>query len=111
MVGEGDIIWVDLDPVRGSEQAGQRPALVVSTDAMHMTTRRAVICPITKNTSAWPTKVILPDSMTVKGAVLADQVRSLDRAARGFRKVGAVPEDTLAHVRHIIGELIGLGSR
>ncbi|WP_204310828.1 type II toxin-antitoxin system PemK/MazF family toxin, partial [Escherichia coli] len=68
----------------------------------------AIICPITRNLALWPTKVVLPPGLAVEGAILADQVRSVDRAARGFRLIGRVPDEILDAVRHKIAMIIGL---
>ena len=102
----GDLVWVDLDPVRGSEQAGARPVLVISSGAYNRAGLRAIVCPVTSNTAPWPTKVPLPDGSPVRGAVLADQVRTLDRRARGYRKIGKAPPEVLQAVRDILKALI-----
>ncbi len=102
----GDIVWVDLNPVKGSEQSGVRPALIVSSTELSAFTSRSIICPITSNISDWPTKVTLPEGMITKGAVLADQLRSVHRAERGFRFIERAPDGVLRSVREIIGELL-----
>jgi mRNA interferase MazF len=104
----GDVVWADFKPVRGSEQAGSRPALVLSTRLMHQATRVAIICPVTNNLHPWPTKVFLPDGLLVKGAILADQIRSVDRVARGFRFIDRVPQEILNEVRFKVAALVGL---
>jgi mRNA interferase MazF len=104
----GDIVWVDFEPIRGNEQAGARPALVVSTRLMHEATRMTIICPLTRNTNPWPAKVFLPEGLSVKGAILVDQVRSVDRTARGFRFIDKVPEEILIDVRSKLAALLGL---
>jgi mRNA interferase MazF len=53
----GDVVIVDLDPIKGSEQSDVRSALVISSAAMHEVSKRIVVCPITRNLSPWPTKV------------------------------------------------------
>jgi mRNA interferase MazF len=100
------LVWVDFDPALGTEQSGARPALVVSATTFNALSRRSLVCPITTNPAPWPTKVFLPDGLAVKGAVLTDQVRSVDRSQRGFRVVGKVPPDVLAHVRAAIVSLM-----
>jgi len=102
----GDIVWVDLNPVRGSEQSGIRPERVVSTSEVHAFTKRSIICPITSNLDEWPTKIPLPSGVITKGAVLADQVRSVDRSERGFRLIERAPAELLDSVRHMIGTLL-----
>lgn len=103
----GDIVWVELNPVRGSEQAGMRPAVVLTARVFHAQSRRAIICPITSNLTPWPTKVLLPDGLQISGAILVDQVRTLDRQSRGFRPAGRVPEHVLEEVRARLAELVG----
>jgi mRNA interferase MazF len=104
----GDIVWVDLDPIKGSEQAGRRPALIVSSVIYHEVSRRAVICPISRNTRPWPFNVPLPLGLQTEGAVLVDQVRSIDRVERLFGFVERAPPEVLASVRGQLAALLGL---
>jgi mRNA interferase MazF len=104
----GDIVLMDFAPTRGSEQAGTRPALVISQPGMHEITRRAVVCPITRNMRPWPTKVFLPQGLAAEGAVLVDQVRSIDRKERILRTLGQVPQPVLTQVRRKLAALIGI---
>jgi mRNA interferase MazF len=104
----GDIILLDFAPVRGSEQGGKRPALVISELEMHEMTRRAIVCPITRNTQPWPSKVLLPEGLGAEGAVLVDQVRSIDRNARILRKLGHAPDSVLLMVRRKLAALTGI---
>ncbi len=78
----GDIVWVDFNPQKGHEQAGRRPALVVSPATYNGVSTCILVCPITSNTDPWPWKVPLPESDGVTGAVLVDQLKSIDAAAR-----------------------------
>ncbi len=102
----GALVWVDFDPALGTEQSGFRPALVVSATIFNAMSRRSLVCPITSNMAPWPTKVVLPAGLPVTGAVLTDQIRSVDRSRRGFRLVGQVPPDVLARVRAVIASLM-----
>ncbi len=104
----GDLVLVDFSPVRGTEQDGIRPALVVSASAMNAVTKRVIVCPITRNLDPWPTKVFLPAGLGADGAVLTDQVRSIDRRERVLRRMGSVPEETLIAVRDRLAALLGL---
>ncbi|MCC0805151.1 type II toxin-antitoxin system PemK/MazF family toxin [Methylobacterium sp. W2] len=104
----GDLILVDLDPVLGTEQRGKRLVLIISTLEMNTLTRRIIICPVTRNRDPWPTQVFLPEGLGVNGAVLSDQVRSIDRKARILRSLGTVPDPILAEVRAKVAALIGL---
>ncbi len=110
VIRAGDIYLVDLDPTRGSEQSGIRPALVISSDLMHQS-RRMVICPITRNMEFWTTKVPLPANAKTKGMVLTDQVRSVDKQLRTLRFVESVPKEFVTLVRSYVGRLLELEVR
>lgn len=74
----GDIAWFDLDPIIGMEQAGRRPAPVLTPRSNHVKSGRSVICPITSKTGSWPWNVQLPTGLQTTGVVLVDQVRTVD---------------------------------
>lgn len=104
----GDIVWAELDPVRGSEQAGRRPALVVSMELYNSASRRALICPITSRQREWPYNVPLPEGTKTRGMVLVDQMRAVDQTARIFGFIERAPEDLLAEVRGRLVTLLGI---
>ncbi len=106
--GAGDIFIVDLDPIRGSEQAGRRPVLVISEDEMNSRSRRMIVCPITGNMAVWTTKVPLPEGLLTRGMVLTDQVRSIDKDARILRYVETAAPQFVLDVRSYVGRLLGL---
>jgi mRNA interferase MazF len=85
----GDLIWTDFDPGRGREQAGRRPALVVSPAAFTENTGLAVVCPITSRVRPFPTSVVLPPGLPIAGEILISHIRSIDTRARPIRYVGA----------------------
>jgi mRNA interferase MazF len=96
----GDLIWTDFDPTRGREQAGRRPALVVSSATFTENTGLAVVCPITSRVRPFPTSVVLPAGLPVAGEILTSHVRSIDTQARPIRYTGsAVPSETAHFVR------------
>ena len=107
----GDVYLVDLDPIRGSEQSGIRPVMVVSADLMHQKSRRIIICPITGNQDFWTTKVPLPGNAKTSGMVLTDQVRSVDRQERVLRYVETLPAEFVTLVRSYVGRLLELEVR
>jgi mRNA interferase MazF len=78
----GDVAWVEFDPVMGTEQAGRRPALVLSDRAYHELSRRTVVCPISTTARPWAFNVPLPPGMVTTGMVLVDQIRAIDRKQR-----------------------------
>lgn len=94
----GDIVWVDFGPPFGHEQAGRRPALVVSPRAYNDRSSLVLVCPITRNLDLWAFKVEMPKGTRVQGAVIVDQVRSIDRVARFIRKTERTDVDTLNRV-------------
>jgi mRNA interferase MazF len=78
----GDIVWITFNPQAGHEQAGHRPALVLSPKAYNGKVGLALLCPITSQVKGYPFEVLIPDGLEVKGAILSDQVKSLDWKAR-----------------------------
>ncbi len=78
----GDIIHLELDPRTGSEQAGYRPAIVISPFAYNRISKIVLVCPITSRKKGWPFEVELPAQMQTHGVVLVDQLRAVDCSAR-----------------------------
>ncbi len=95
----GEFIWVDFNPQTGREQAGGRPALVISPKSYNELSNCVMVCPVTTNVAPWPWKVELPRNCVVQGAVLVDQLKSIDSRARHAESAGSVlDDDTLAEV-------------
>jgi mRNA interferase MazF len=105
---EGYIAYVNLDPLVGREQSGNRPCLILTAEGYHNKTPYMVICPITTNMAPYAFKVALPDGLPIKGAILVDQIESVDRHVRGCRIVGKLPDEVMAHVRGRLAALLGL---
>jgi mRNA interferase MazF len=105
----GDLIWTDFDPTKGREQAGRRPALVVSSKVLTANTGCAVVCPITSRVRPFPTSVVLPDGLPIAGEVLTSHIRSIDTQARPIRYSGAsIAPDTALLVRAKLDAFITL---
>jgi mRNA interferase MazF len=104
----GDIAWVEFDPALGTEQAGRRPALILSDQSYHDASSRAVVCPITRKARIWPFEVPLPDTLKTRGVVLVDQVRTIDRSQRLFGIIESAPEEVLREVRGRLAALLGI---
>jgi mRNA interferase MazF len=102
----GDAVWITLDPQAGHEQAGRRPALVLSPAAYNGRVGLALFCPITSQVKGYPFEVALPAGFPVTGVVGADQVKSLDWRARKAARIGAVSQDVVAHVLHRLQALL-----
>ncbi len=94
----GDVVWLDFDPQAGHEQAKRRPAVVLSPAAYNGRTSLALCCPVTSRVKGYPFEVALPAGGKAQGAVLADQVRSLDWRARRAAYLDALPAPALAQV-------------
>jgi mRNA interferase MazF len=92
------VVWLDHDPQAGHEQAGHRPALVLSPKAYNAATGLMLCCPVTSQVKGCPFEVALIGVKGLKGVVLSDQVRSLDCEARGAKKAGRADDDVVAEV-------------
>ena len=103
----GDIIWLNFDPQSGHEQAGRRPALILSPSSYNGRLGLAVACPITSRVKGYPFEVSLPDGLAVGGVVLADQVKSVDWRTRRAVFSCVAPSDVVAEVVRLMGYLIG----
>ena len=100
----GDIVWLQFTPQTGHEQAGHRPALVLSPKAYNQKTRLMICCPMTTQIKNYPFEV--PIAGDPASVVLADQVKSLDWRSRKAKQKGSVSPDELAEVRAKIIALI-----
>lgn len=102
----GDIVKMSFSPQSGHEQAGWRPALVVSPKAYNAASSLALFCPITSSSKGYPFEVPLLDAGTMAGVVLADQVRSLDWRARRARYVEPAPAGVVQEVLALLAALV-----
>jgi mRNA interferase MazF len=104
---QGDIIWLDFNPQAGHEQAGRRPAVVVSNaTANRFLRKRAMVCPITSTDKGIPLQPRLDARTTTSGVVLCDQARVLDLEARNAEHFEQLPADILYEVVDIIYGMI-----
>ncbi len=94
----GDAIWITLDPQAGREQAGRRPAVILSAIAYNKKVGLAILCPITNQVKGYPFEVLLPKGLAVTGIVLSDQVKSLDWRIRNAEFICTLPEATIIEV-------------
>lgn len=104
--GRGDLVWLDFDPQLGHEQAGRRPALVLSGHRYNAATGLLIACPVTSQVKGYPFEVPLPVGLGVVGVVLADQVRVLDWRARRCTLIGAAPAEVVEAVLDVLVELL-----
>lgn len=102
----GDVVRISLDPQAGHEQAGRRPAVVLSPAAYNGPVGLALFCPITNQVKGYPFEVPIPPGLEVTGVVLSDQVKSLDWRARHAERICSLPADTINHVLERVRALI-----
>jgi mRNA interferase MazF len=94
----GDAVWITLNPQAGHEEAGRRPAVVLSPGKYNGKVGLAILCPITSQVKGYPFEVLLPAGLPVTGAVLSDQVKSLDWRSRNAELICALPAGTISEV-------------
>ena len=102
----GDIVWLAFDPQAGSEQAGRRPALVLSPESYNRKVGLALFCPITTKVKGYPFEVTLSDNIKVSGVILSDQIRNLDWKARKASFCCKAPTTTFAEVLSKLGTIL-----
>jgi len=102
----GEVVWITLAPHAGHEQAGRRPAVVLSPAAYNAKVGLALMCPITSRSKGYPFEVILPVGLPVTGAVLSDQVKSLDWRARRAKRICALPPLAVLEILQKLGALL-----
>jgi mRNA interferase MazF len=103
----GDIVWISFTPQAGHEQAGQRPAFVLSSSTYNGKVVLAILCPITSQIKNYPFEVLIPDGLKIGGAILSDQVKSLDWKIRQVEFICKAPTSILDEVLQKLGTLIG----
>ncbi len=94
----GDVVWITLNPQAGHEQMGRRPAVVLSPAAYNGKVGLALLCPVTNQVKGYPFEVLIPEGLAVSGAILADQIKSLDWRAREAEFACSVPSETMCDV-------------
>jgi len=102
----GDVVWITLNPQAGREEAGRRPALVVSPQSYNAKVGLAIFCPVTSQIKGYPFEVLIPAGLPVTGAILSDQVKSLDWRARRAELICALPARTISEVLEKLATLL-----
>jgi mRNA interferase MazF len=103
---QGDIVIVNFDPTLGHEQAGLRPALVVSKDMYNKNTNQIVVCPITSKAKPLPMRIPIDDRIKTHGYIMCDQMRTFDIRARKPRFAEKLPDDILEVVKQTVSAII-----
>jgi mRNA interferase MazF len=104
----GDLIWLDFTPLAGREQAGRRPAVVLSPRSYNEKTSLAVVCPITSHAKGYPFEVLVPQGARIGGVILSDHLKNLDWRQRQAQKAGKIPLRLLDQVRARVAVLLGI---
>jgi len=94
----GDVVWLEFDPQAGHEQAGKRPAFVLSPVAYNRKVGLALLCPVTNKIKGYPFEVDVPAGLAVSGTILSDQLKSLDWKARHATFICRLPDEIIAQV-------------
>jgi mRNA interferase MazF len=102
----GDLVWITLKPQAGHEQAGRRPAIVLSPSNYNAAVGLALFCPVTSRVKGYPWEVPLPEGLPVSGVALSDQVKSLDWRIRQAERIAALPAAVMAEILGKLGTLL-----
>jgi mRNA interferase MazF len=99
-------VWLSFHPQAGYEQAGRRPAVVLSPQQYNARVGLALFCPITSRAKGYPFEVAIPAGLPVGGVVLSDQVKSLDWRARRADFICALPRETVTEILEKLAVLL-----
>jgi mRNA interferase MazF len=102
----GDIVCLQFNPQAGSEQAGHRLALIISPKSYNQKVKLALFCPITSQIKGYPFEVLLPREAKASGAILSDQIKSLDWRVRKAKRFARATKDVIGEVLAKIHTLI-----
>jgi len=94
----GDLVLIDFNPQAGHEQAGRRPALILSPKEYNYKVGLAILCPITSKKKGYPFEVPIPDGLSIQGVILSDQIKNMDWKSRKADYVSKIPNDVLKAV-------------
>lgn len=104
----GDVVWLTFDPQAGREQAGRRPALVLSPKIYNDGSDMMICCPITNQVKGYPFEVPIPANAGVTGVILADQIKSQDWRTRRAELLTRLPDNTVQEVINMIKKLLSI---
>jgi mRNA interferase MazF len=94
----GDLIWLEFNPQAGHEQAGRRPAVVLSPAAYNSRSSLAIVCPVPRQRKGYPFETQLPEGLPISGVALADHARSLDWKARKAEHICRMPNELVQEI-------------
>jgi mRNA interferase MazF len=102
-----DFVWLTFDPQAGREQAGRRPALVLSPKIYNAKSGLALACPVTNQAKGYPFEVMVPAGCGANGVILADHLKSIDWKARHAERLGRATDEVMGEVRAKLAALLG----
>jgi mRNA interferase MazF len=102
----GDVVWITLNPQAGHEQSGRRPAVVLSPKSYNSRTGLVILCPVTSQVKGYPFEVLFPEGFQITGAILSDQVKSLDWRARNAELICTLPDEIIFEALDKLGTLL-----
>ncbi|MBK5245251.1 MAG: type II toxin-antitoxin system PemK/MazF family toxin [Eubacteriaceae bacterium] len=102
MVSQGDIIKLDFNPQSGHEQAGYRPAVVISNNFFNSKVNLTIVCPITNTNRAFPLHIPLDSRTKTTGVVLCEHIKSIDLEARPYLFIEKIPNDLLIEIISVV---------
>ena len=104
----GDAVRISLNPQAGHEQAGRRPAVILSPRSYNGKTGLAILCPVTSHVKGYPFEVVLPTDLPVTGAILSDQVKSLDWRVRDAELICTLPDEIVSEIMQKLVTLLSI---
>lgn len=102
MVKQGTIIKINFNPQAGHEQAGYRPAVVISNDIFNNKTKLSIVCPITNTNNHFPLHIPLDNRTKTTGVILCEHIKALDLNSRTYQVIEDLPKDILENVIDIV---------
>ena len=106
MPQKGDFIALSFDPQAGREQKGRRPALVISNDLFNARTGLCIVCPITNTDRGFPFHLPVPDSSSLTGFVMVEQVKSVDHGMRRAKLIEKAPTQLVETVLDLLDAIL-----
>ena len=104
----GDAVRISLNPQAGHEQAGRRPAVILSPRSYNGKTGLAILCPVTSHVKGYPFEVVLPADLPVTGAILSDQIKSLDWRVRDAELICTLPDKIVSEIMQKLVTLLSI---
>ena len=102
----GDLVWINFNLQSGHEQAGRRPALILSPSSYNSKVGLAILCPITSKIKGYPFEVNIPEKLEINGVILSDQIKSLDWKIRKAAFICKLPKSALTETLNKINVLL-----